>query len=58
MGDLKRHGGECFVFDQRVSVTKDLKQGRYEQCYACRHPISSEELKSADYEKGVSVLVA
>ena len=46
--------GECFVFDQRVSVTKDLKQGRYEQCYACRHPISSEELKSADYEKGVS----
>ena len=46
--------GECFVFDQRVSVTKDLKQGRYEQCYACRHPISLEELKSADYEKGVS----
>ena len=46
--------GDCFVFDQRVSVTKDLKQGRYEQCFACRHPISSEELKSADYEKGVS----
>ena len=52
-GRSKEHGGRVLVFDQRP-VTKDLKQGRYEQCYVCRHPISSEELKSADYEKGVS----
>ncbi len=46
--------GECFVFDQRVSLDTNLQQGSYEQCFACRHPLSSEDLKSTKYEKGIS----
>ena len=46
--------GECFVFDQRVSVDTTLCQGSYEQCFACRHPISEEDIASDSYEKGVS----
>ena len=46
--------GECFVFDQRVSVNADLEQGEYEQCFACRHPLSVEEMKSPQFEQGVS----
>ena len=46
--------GECFVFDQRVSLTNELEQGRYQQCFACRHPISAADLDSLDYEEGVS----
>ena len=46
--------GECFVFDQRVAVTNELKQGKYNQCFACRHPLSPEEIQSNDYIKGVS----
>ena len=46
--------GECFVFDQRVAVTNELKEGQYSQCYACRHPLSLEELKSDDYNEGIS----
>lgn len=46
--------GECFVFDQRVSVDQDLKKGKYDQCYACRMPITEEEKKSDKYEFGVS----
>lgn len=49
-----RWNGECFVFDQRVSVNADLEQGQYKQCYACRHPLSVEELASAAFEHGVS----
>lgn len=49
-----RWNGECFVFDQRVSVNADLEQGQYKQCYACRHPLSAEELASAAFEHGVS----
>ena len=49
-----RWQGECFVFDQRVSVNADLQQGQYKQCYACRHPLSEEELASVDFEHGVS----
>ena len=45
--------GECFVFDQRVSVDKDLGQGRYKQCFACRHPLSEDELADPRYEPGV-----
>ena len=45
-----RWNGECFVFDQRVSVNADLEQGQYKQCYACRHPLSVEELASAAFE--------
>ncbi len=49
-----RWNGECFVFDQRVSVNADLEQGQYKQCYACRHPLSAQELASAEFEHGVS----
>ncbi len=46
--------GECFVFDQRVSVDYDLRQGSFEQCFACRHPLSSKDLQSARYQQGVA----
>ena len=46
--------GECFVFDQRVTVNHELKQGDYTQCFACRHPLSEEDQKSEDYLPGIS----
>jgi len=46
--------GECFVFDNRVAVNHDLEKGSYEQCYACRFPITKEEMQSEKYEEGVS----
>lgn len=46
--------GECFVFDTRVAVDRDLAEGRYVQCHACRRPLSSEDLDSPDYREGVS----
>jgi UPF0176 protein len=49
-----RWQGECFVFDQRVSVNTALEQGSFEQCYACRRPLSAEQLASPDYQPGVS----
>lgn len=48
--------GECFVFDQRVAVTHGLDEGKYSQCYACRHPLSPSEMKSEHYIKGISCL--
>ncbi|MXV45247.1 rhodanese-related sulfurtransferase [Saccharibacter sp. 17.LH.SD] len=46
--------GECFVFDQRVSVGHGLKLGQYDLCHACRAPISEEDKKSSLFEEGVS----
>ena len=46
--------GECFVFDNRVTVNKKLKMGVYSQCYGCRHPITDSEKKLKSYIKGVS----
>ena len=46
--------GDCFVFDGRVAVDKNLEQGNYEQCFACRMPLSETELQSDKYEKGIS----
>lgn len=46
--------GECFVFDQRVSVAHDLAPGTYAMCYACRQPITNEDMASPHYIKGVS----
>ena len=46
--------GECFVFDQRVAVKHNLIEGDYDQCYACRHPLSPDEMKSNDYKPGIS----
>ena len=49
-----RWDGECFVFDTRVAVDRDLAEGGYVQCHACRRPLSTEDLASADYREGVS----
>jgi UPF0176 protein len=46
--------GECFVFDGRVAVNHDLEQGKYDQCFACRYPITEAEMQSPHYIKGVS----
>lgn len=46
--------GECFVFDQRISVGHGLKVGEYEQCHGCRHPISPEDRASIQFVEGVS----
>ena len=46
--------GECFVFDNRVSVKNELKDGTYELCHACRYPLSQDQIKSKKYIKGVS----
>jgi len=46
--------GECFVFDTRVAVDRDLAEGGYVQCHACRRPLSTADLQSPDYREGVS----
>lgn len=46
--------GECFVFDNRVAVNHELEKGQYDQCYACRYPITEEEKNSEQFEQGVS----
>jgi UPF0176 protein len=46
--------GECYVFDNRVSLKHKLKQGSFSICSGCRTPISPIEKKSNMYEKGVS----
>lgn len=46
--------GECFVFDNRVSLKNNLLKGTYEICHGCRHPVSHEETKSYKYEEGIS----
>ena len=46
--------GECFVFDQRVAVKHNLEVGEFDQCYACRHPLSPAEMQSTQYTAGIS----
>ncbi len=46
--------GECFVFDDRVTVNHDLERGQYEQCNACRMPLSVDDIANEQYEAGVS----
>ena len=46
--------GECFVFDNRVSVNHQLEKGQYDQCHGCRLPITEEDKKSEKYMRGVS----
>ncbi|HJM14954.1 MAG TPA: rhodanese-related sulfurtransferase [SAR86 cluster bacterium] len=46
--------GECFVFDERVSLDNSLNKGKYVQCFGCRRPLSDKDLKSQHYLKGVS----
>ena len=45
--------GDCFVFDNRVTVNKKLETGKFKQCYGCRRPISIQDTKSKKYVKGV-----
>lgn len=52
--EANRWQGECFVFDTRVAVDRDLAEGGYVQCHACRRPLDIEDLASADYREGVS----
>ena len=46
--------GECFVFDNRVAVDHDLKRGSYDQCHACRMPITEQEKDHLHYQEGLS----
>ena len=46
--------GECFVFDDRVSVKHDLSVGDYEMCHGCRMPITETDKISQKYIQGVS----
>ena len=46
--------GECFVFDDRVTVDHDLNRGSYDQCNACRMPITKEDQQSKHFKQGVS----
>jgi UPF0176 protein len=46
--------GECFVFDTRVAVDRDLTEGGYVQCHACRRPLNAADIASPDYREGVS----
>jgi UPF0176 protein len=46
--------GECFVFDDRVTVNLQLEKGIYDQCNACRLPITEADKASAKYQQGVS----
>ncbi|MGR3199865.1 MAG: oxygen-dependent tRNA uridine(34) hydroxylase TrhO, partial [Paracoccus sp. (in: a-proteobacteria)] len=45
--------GECFVFDQRVSLTHGLAQGRHGMCHACRRPLAPEDRDRPEFEEGV-----
>lgn len=45
--------GECFVFDERVSVKHGLELGEYSLCRGCRMPISKDDQKSAHHKEGV-----
>ena len=46
--------GECFVFDNRISLKHKLKQGSYSMCSGCRTPLSVQDKKSNKYEEGIS----
>lgn len=49
-----RWRGDCFVFDNRVTVRHDLSEGEFELCHACRMPVSAEDRASAHFVAGVS----
>jgi len=52
--EKSRWEGECFVFDERVSVGHGLAPGRFELCRSCREPVGDEERASPLFERGVS----
>lgn len=52
--DDSRWVGECFVFDDRVSVDHDLRPGTHTLCRSCSRPLSPQDRESPAYEHGVS----
>lgn len=46
--------GECFVFDERVTVNHALEKGHYDQCHACRFPITDDDKQQPTYVHGIS----
>jgi UPF0176 protein len=46
--------GECYVFDQRVTVTHGVQPGTYANCAGCGHPVSPAEMEFPQYEIGIS----
>lgn len=52
--DESKWKGDCFVFDQRVSVGHGLEGGDWKVCHACREPLNAEDCKRPEYEKGIS----
>lgn len=46
--------GECFVFDERVTVDHQLEKGSYDQCHACRRPLTEDAKNSEHYIPGAS----
>ncbi len=46
--------GECYVFDNRVSIKHGLVPGSFSMCSGCRNPISNKDKKSKKYEEGVT----
>jgi len=46
--------GECFVFDNRITVNHQLEKGSYDQCHACRLPLTAEQMQSEKYRAGIS----
>jgi UPF0176 protein len=52
--DKKNFDGECFVFDDRVTVDKNLNPGDFIQCFACRRPISKIDKNRPEYTEGIS----
>ncbi len=45
--------GDCFVFDDRVSIKHGLKTGDYRLCFACRRPLSPKDLEHCDFIEGI-----
>lgn len=52
--DQTQWQGECFVFDDRVTVDHSLERGSYQQCNACRMPLNEQDMNSEHYQVGVS----
>ena len=52
--DTSSWEGECFVFDDRVSVKHDLSEGTYDMCHGCRMPITEKDKESNKYIRGVA----
>lgn len=52
--DQSKWTGECFVFDDRVSLDHNLEEGSYDMCHGCRMPITKQDKESKYFIKGVS----